>query len=214
MAPLTPTWKQPSHPEIQKVLFAKNPHDYMTKSISKISLEPFAIYAKFEFPPCTEASEATYATVQTGKDEHLNLNSDLVYINHSCEPSLIFDTAKMQIIVGPRGLKAGDELTFFYPSTEWAMAQGFACICAAPSCRGFIAGAKSLAPANPATLTPKTALWLNKHITKQLKVPGDFAPSQALEQAKALWTAAQVGHGIGSRELSGEMGGDTNGKAF
>lgn len=27
------------------------------------------------------------------------------------------------------GLKEGDELTFFYPSTEWSMAQPFDCLC-------------------------------------------------------------------------------------
>jgi len=27
----------------------------------------------------------------------------------------------MKIIAGPRGLKKGEELTFFYPSTEYSM---------------------------------------------------------------------------------------------
>jgi hypothetical protein len=88
MAPLTPDWEQPSHPTIQKVLFS-SPEDFTTKSISTISLPPYALYAKMAFPPCTKAAEPTYATVQTGKNEHLNLNSDLVYINHSCEPSVV-----------------------------------------------------------------------------------------------------------------------------
>lgn len=38
---------------------------------------------------------ATYATVQIGHDEHVNLNSDLLYINHSCEPSLVSVMANM-----------------------------------------------------------------------------------------------------------------------
>lgn len=33
--------------------------------------------------------------------------------------------------VGPAGVKKGGDLTFFYPSTEWDMAQGFTCSCGA-----------------------------------------------------------------------------------
>jgi len=87
MAPLTPTWVQPSHPDRQEVIV--NEAEFTTKSISKIALPPFGLFAKLEFPPCTAAPEATYATVQMGRDRHFNLNSDLLYINHSCEPSLV-----------------------------------------------------------------------------------------------------------------------------
>ena len=87
MAPLKPNWAQPSHPAIQQVII--NEAEYTSKSLSKISLAPFAEYAKMSFPPCSIASEATYATVQIGRDKHLNLNSDLLYINHSCDPSLV-----------------------------------------------------------------------------------------------------------------------------
>lgn len=94
MAPLTPHWVQPSHPDIQEVIVTGNAEEFTTKSVSKISLPPFGLFAKLEFPPCTEAPEPTYATVQMGRDRHLNLNSDLLYINHSCEPSLVsFESA-------------------------------------------------------------------------------------------------------------------------
>lgn len=89
MAPLKPHWKQPSHPDIQEVII--NEHEFTSKSLSKVSLPAFALYAKLLFPPCTlvTGDEPTYATVQFGKDKHLDLNSDLLYINHSCEPSLV-----------------------------------------------------------------------------------------------------------------------------
>jgi hypothetical protein len=61
----------------------------MIKSYSKIQLPPFGVFAKLEFPPCTTAEKPTYATVQMGRNEHLNLNSDLLYINHGCDPSLV-----------------------------------------------------------------------------------------------------------------------------
>lgn len=100
MAPLTPDWVQPSHPEIQEVIFSSasssssDEDEYTTKSVSRVSVPPFGVFATLDYPPCTKAAEATYATVQCGKGrngegEHLNLNSDLVYINHSCDPSLV-----------------------------------------------------------------------------------------------------------------------------
>lgn len=64
----------------------------------------------------------------------------------------------MQILAGPRGLRPGDELTFFYPSTEWRMAQPFECACAAPSCRGRISGAADM------TARQLEGYWLSGHV--------------------------------------------------
>ncbi|PSS07174.1 hypothetical protein M430DRAFT_193879 [Amorphotheca resinae ATCC 22711] len=193
MAPLTPTWTQPSHPLIQEVLIGSSPtEEFSTKSISRVALPPDAVFAELSFPPCTKAERPTYATVQMGRDEHLDLNSDLLYINHSCEPSLIFDTTALQVRVGPRGLRPGDELTFFYPSTEWAMAQGFTCLCGAATCRGYIAGARDM------TEQQLRGVWLNKHIREMI----------AERDGTKKWKGARR-EGLGSREMSGEMGGDT-----
>ncbi|EFX03864.1 hypothetical protein CMQ_792 [Grosmannia clavigera kw1407] len=159
MAPLKPHWKQPSHPDIQEVLVAADGDNaFTTKSISRIELPPFALFARLSSPPCTPAAAPTYATVQVSRDRHINLNSDLLYINHSCEPSLIFDTAGRAVWVGPKGLRPGDELTFFYPSTEWDMAQPFSCFCGTATCRGQISGARSMRRDQLA------GLWLNAHI--------------------------------------------------
>ncbi|GAB1313218.1 Post-SET domain-containing protein [Madurella fahalii] len=161
MAPIKPHWVRPSHPEIQEVII--NEAEFTTKSISKIALPPFGLFAKLDFPPCTVAAKPTYATVQMGRDKHLDLNSYLLYINHSCEPSLIFDTANMNVIAGPKGLQPGEELTFFYPSTEWHMAQPFDCLCGKPTCRGRISGAEDM------TLEQLDGLWLNGHIRELLE---------------------------------------------
>ncbi|KAK4228010.1 hypothetical protein QBC38DRAFT_171095 [Podospora fimiseda] len=236
--PLTPHWTQPSHPQIQRVITTptSDPNSFSTKSISLVTLPPFALFAKLSFPPCTTASEPTYATVQTGKDTHLNLNSDLLYINHSCDPSLIFDMQNLEILAGPKGLTAGQELTFFYPSTEWSMAQPFSCNCNTPQCRGTISGAKDM------TSSQLEGLWLNGHIRELLqerekkiaaKLNGvngyhkteedatTIALKNALSQAEKMVEAARLAlttyeggkerqrRGPTSRELSGEMGGDT-----
>ncbi|KAK1247065.1 hypothetical protein MKX08_000867 [Trichoderma sp. CBMAI-0020] len=230
MAPLKPYWKQPSHPDVQEVVVSGA--DFMTKSLSKVTVPPFGLFAKFEFPPCDVADKATYATVQMGKDKHLNLNSDLLYINHSCEPSLHFDMGSMRIVAGPKGLRPGDELTFFYPSTEWDMAQPFDCFCGKPTCKRVISGAKDM----PSELLE--GLWLNDHIHELLEeqassqqyqlgavpesdggVRSTKLPDAVLNgrAEKLNGTDANVDtHGLGllrrgvtSREMSGEMGGDT-----
>ncbi|KAK4241402.1 histone-lysine N-methyltransferase ash1 [Achaetomium macrosporum] len=194
MAPLKPHWKQPSHPEIQEVIV--NDAEFTTKSVSKIALPPFGLFAKLEFPPCTVAAEPTYATVQMGRDRHLDLNSDLLYINHSCEPSLIFDMANMYVIAGPKGLRPGDELTFFYPSTEWEMAQPFDCLCGTPSCRGRIAGARDM------TAEQLSGMWLNGHIRQLL---------EEREKAEQMQTPKQNGSAAKADVVATETGASENG---
>lgn len=87
-APLKPHWQQPSHPEIQQVVFS-NAGDFSSKSVSRVHVTPFGLFADMSFPPCTLVEESTYATVQISRDRHILLNSDLLYLNHSCEPSLV-----------------------------------------------------------------------------------------------------------------------------
>ena len=86
-------------------------------------------------------SEPTYLTVQIDIDKHIMLQPEhLQYINHSCDPNVFFDTYAMQV-VALRPIKEGDEMTFFYPSTEWDMAQPFTCFCGSEKCLGEIKGA-------------------------------------------------------------------------
>lgn len=210
-APLKPHWTQPSYPDIQEVLIGANGDaEFTTKSISRVELPPFALFAPMSSPPVTPAAAATYATVQVGRNQHINLNSDLLYINHSCEPSLVsfstsppflffflslpnvrqpltpqvFDTASRKIWVGPKGLRPGDELTFFYPSTEWDMAQPFSCFCGTPSCRGRISGARNMSHDQLA------GLWLNGHIW-DLLAEAD-AQKQQQQQQQAVQTKLQT----------------------
>ena len=87
-------------------------------------------------------SEPSYLTVQVGIDKHIMLHPEhLQYINHSCDPNVFFDTHAMQI-VALRAIAEGDEMTFFYPSTEWDMAQPFYCYCESSRCLQNIRGAK------------------------------------------------------------------------
>jgi hypothetical protein len=89
----------------------------------------------------------TWLTVQTGDDRHITLlPMRLQYINHSCDPNVFFDTTNMVLVV-LKSMKDGEEMTFFYPSTEWEMAQPFTCHCGSEQCLGLINGASGMDPA-------------------------------------------------------------------
>lgn len=87
----------------------------------------------------------TRYTVQINKNQHLELQPEhLRYTNHSCEPNVFFDTTNRQLI-SLRSINAGEELSFFYPSTEWDMTEAFDCSCGKTQCLGRIQGANYLA---------------------------------------------------------------------
>ena len=59
-----------------------------------------------------------YLTVQISETKHIHLFPEyLQYINHSCEPNVLFNTTTMQLEC-VSAIQAGDELCFFYPATE------------------------------------------------------------------------------------------------
>ena len=87
---------------------------------------------------------ATYLTVQTATNRHITLQPDfLQYINHSCSPNAFFNTTSMELVC-LQPIQPGDEFTFFYPSTEWEMAQPFVCNCGTAACIQLISGASHL----------------------------------------------------------------------
>lgn len=128
------------------------------------SFEPGEVIA--EFWAGTIAAEPTYLTVQVDIGKHITLQPEfLQYINHSCNPNVFFDTTLMQL-VALRELKFGDEMTFFYPSTEWKMTQSFNCYCGSSNCLGDIRGAS----------------YLSDDVTKQYRFT-DFIQQQLAKRA-------------------------------
>lgn len=88
--------------------------------------------------------QADRYSVQINETEHIRLSPDyLKYINHSCRPNVFFDTTTMELKT-LRPIKEGEELAFFYPSTEWKMTEAFNCVCGTPECLGQIQGAAYL----------------------------------------------------------------------
>jgi hypothetical protein len=98
----------------------------------------------FEFGASAILQTPSYLTIQIGVNEHICLQPVfLQYINHSCSPNVFFDTSEGKVIC-LQAIKPGDELGYFYPSTEWDMAQPFQCICDQKNCLGYIRGAAYL----------------------------------------------------------------------
>jgi len=92
----------------------------------------------------TISAEPTYLTIQVGTRKHITMDPEfLQYINHSCDPNVFFDTTAMQVIA-LKEIRPEEEMTFFYPSSEWKMTQTFHCYCGSSHCLGEIKGAAYL----------------------------------------------------------------------
>jgi hypothetical protein len=97
------------------------------------------------FSGAPRLTEPTRYTIQVSEREHVEDLGLFLNLNHSCDPSLWVDAETLTAHT-LRDLAPGDELTFFYPSTEWEMAEPFDCLCGAVGCLGTIVGAKDLPP--------------------------------------------------------------------
>ena len=113
-----------------------------------------------EIPSDNVVSKATRFTVQIGQNEHTDVGK-LAALNHSCDPNVIMDTKNM-VLVACRDIAKGEELSFFYPSTEWEMAAPFICLCGASSCIHVVAGARFL------PLSTLEHHYLNPHIREMM----------------------------------------------
>jgi len=99
-------------------------------------------------PFTAKATQATPSrmTVQLEAHKHIHLYpAFLQYINHSCNPNVFFDT-RLMVVRCIRPIAEGEEIRFFYPSTEWDMEEPFRCNCGEENCLGIIRGAAHLPP--------------------------------------------------------------------
>ena len=99
-------------------------------------------------------------TVQIAKDKHTHVGK-LAALNHSCDPNVVLDTERM-LMIARRDIEKGEELSFFYPSTEWEMQAPFICLCGSTNCIHVVAGARFL------PLSTLENHYLNKHIREMM----------------------------------------------
>lgn len=129
-----------------------------------VALRPLAEGAVVaDLTECVEVAEPTIHTIDVGGDRHID-GPQVRYLNHSCAPNTYVDTTRMEVRT-LRPVHEGEELTFFYPSTEWEMVGPFTCLCGAPMCLGVVAGARSM---------PEDVLRrhvLNDHVRARLDGP-------------------------------------------
>jgi len=66
--------------------------------ISQVSIPAGSLFTPIT--TATEVRQKKWSTVQVSQDKHVELNSALMYLNHSCRPSLEIDTDLMEVKVG------------------------------------------------------------------------------------------------------------------
>jgi hypothetical protein len=119
----------------------------------------------------------TRNSVQVGADEHIDLPEGLSmeqilddhpwrFLNHSCDPNAMF---RGRTLVAIREIRAWDEITFHYNSTEYEIAEPFACQCGSLFCVGEIRGFRFLTRAARLRLEPFLAGHLRQRLTGKLE---------------------------------------------
>ncbi|KAJ6076958.1 hypothetical protein N7499_008939 [Penicillium canescens] len=178
---------QPSHPGRLRVLKGDQP--FQSSAQSLIALPAGALFAKIT-TAIPVGDQRTYTSVATGRNSQIELNSDLVFCNHSCKPSLVFDMKRFEVrVVDDRPLEVGDDLTFFYPSSEWEMVQPFQCQCnaGASHCLGLISGASQIEP------SVLHRYWLNDHIRQLVAEEREQVMESSAPSAQLLVDDSVVG---------------------
>ena len=146
----------PSHPGLFKVEFSTDPTTHSSRLVAIKLFKPHEVLATIRVPLNSSRTgdsnqrpaPKNWSTIQISQTRHLETNSDLLYMNHSCDPSAIVKVTpgldSISIIAGSKGISPGKAITFFYPSTEWEMSRPFECFCGSEDCLKVVRGAKYL----------------------------------------------------------------------
>ena len=124
----------------------------------------------------------TRTSIQINKHEHIEELSRLAYLNHSCDPNVLMDFSQMELRA-IRDIEPGEELTFFYPSTEWDMSTPFQCLCGSSQCLKKIAGARYL------SLNVLGRYFINQHIWSEVETYFTTSVESGLTQFRAKTAA-------------------------
>ncbi|RUS29700.1 hypothetical protein BC938DRAFT_480352 [Jimgerdemannia flammicorona] len=155
--------RTPSHPGLLRVVSSET-GNFTSKAVSTRAFAQGGTITRLEG---LTPGPKRYSTVQISRHEHVELNSDLLYLNHSCVPNVSVDVEKM-LVVALKDIIEGDELTFFYPATEWEIGitinvKPFVPLYRQPDCIKNVKGASAL----PSSVLMKYPL--SKHIRELLE---------------------------------------------
>jgi hypothetical protein len=126
-----------SNHNIVEVVLNKKTNQKLLRSL--VSFKKGDVITSFSASAVLE--KPNHLTVQIDHNKHIELSPDfLQYTNHSCSPNVFYNTTTMKLIAIEE-IKVGDEICFFYPSTEIDMAQPFICGCGSHCCLKEIKGA-------------------------------------------------------------------------
>ncbi|KAF9978684.1 hypothetical protein BGZ73_001039 [Actinomortierella ambigua] len=84
---------QPTHPGLFEVVYSEG--SYNSRLVASRAYSKGEIICKVEG---TTPGPKKYTSVQVSKTEHIELNSDLVFMNHSCNPTVNLNTDDMTIV--------------------------------------------------------------------------------------------------------------------
>lgn len=83
------------------------------------------------------------------------------FLNHSCEPNAAIDGRRL---VALRAIRAGEQITFDYTTTEADMAEAFDCGCGARDCIGRVRGFLHLGADARRARADRLAPHLRRHL--------------------------------------------------
>lgn len=86
-----------------------------------------------------QTSELRQHSLQRSPGDHLEDPYFVGYLLHSCDPNVVLDMHQQKVYC-LKDIHEGEPLFMDYASTEDVLFRQFACACAAPNCRQWIAG--------------------------------------------------------------------------
>lgn len=112
-----------------------------------------------------EVSRPSRHSIQLDEHTHIEVTGDVSleqlmahhpwqFTNHSCEPNT---RLAGRALVALRAVRAGDEITYNYNTSEWELAEPFECRCGSADCERTIRGFKYLGAAERGRIRPLLA---------------------------------------------------------
>lgn len=130
-----------------------------------VAVRPVAAGARLFQIEGEKTDQPTRYSVQIGENLHVDLGAghsgeEILdryfwrFMNHSCEPNTLL---RSQEVIASHDIEPWADVTFNYNTTEYEMAEAFACHCGTPRCLGTIRGFKHLTSAERERLRPLLA---------------------------------------------------------